>query len=336
MSSTPSPTVLDEARAACASLLPRVSRTFALTIPLLEEPLHSYVGIAYLLCRIADTIEDRPGQTRTERDRRLHLFAEAVREPGIRLGAGKLGGTGVDAPGEAPYEDLVANVGDVLACYRGFPDPVRETITTCVEDMVEGMAEFPAPAAAGPPVEACANIEELERYCHAVAGTVGLLLCDLFARELTPDWLGTTRTEEGRRFGLGLQLTNILKDREGDGRRGITYVPTPWLTPEGDLSGEGTRILVARAVEHLDQAQLFLLSIPPSRPEMRLFCLWAAHLALATLRLAARARGRAAKVSRADLTVILETTRAQAGDDGALQDLYLRNRSEVLAAISAD
>jgi farnesyl-diphosphate farnesyltransferase len=226
-------------------------------------------------------------------------------------------------------------VEEVLACYRGFPVPVRGAITTCVEDMVEGMMEFPAPAATGPAVEACANLEEVERYCHAVAGTVGILLCDLFARELNSGWLGATRAEEGRRFGLGLQLTNILKDREGDGRRGITYVPTPWLTPEGGLSDEGTRILVARAVEHLDRAQAFLLSIPPSRPEMRLFCLWAAHLALATLRLAARAQGRTAKVSRADLTVILETTRARAGEDSALQNLYLQSRGEVLAAITA-
>jgi len=197
------------------------------------------------------------------------------------------------------------------------------------------MTEFPAPSAAGPAVEACTSLEDLERYCHAVAGTVGLLLSALFARELGAAWLDPTRAEKGRRFGLGLQLTNILKDREGDGRRGITYVPAAWLSPEGGLTGDATRLLVGRAVQHLDQAQLFLLSIPSTRPEMRLFCLWAAHLALATLRLAAGARGRPAKVSRADLSVILETTRAQATDDKALQDLYLRGRAAVLSAIDS-
>ena len=34
-----------------------VSRTFALTIPCLPEDLRDWVGNAYLLCRIADTIE---------------------------------------------------------------------------------------------------------------------------------------------------------------------------------------------------------------------------------------------------------------------------------------
>ncbi len=40
------------------ALLPGVSRTFALTIPELPDPLRQVVTNAYLLCRIADTIED--------------------------------------------------------------------------------------------------------------------------------------------------------------------------------------------------------------------------------------------------------------------------------------
>ena len=40
------------------SILPLVSRTFALTIPELPQPLSGVVTTAYLLCRIADTIED--------------------------------------------------------------------------------------------------------------------------------------------------------------------------------------------------------------------------------------------------------------------------------------
>jgi len=42
-------------------ILPGVSRTFALTIPVLPDALAVVVTNAYLLCRIADTIEDDPG-----------------------------------------------------------------------------------------------------------------------------------------------------------------------------------------------------------------------------------------------------------------------------------
>ncbi|HXN09990.1 MAG TPA: squalene/phytoene synthase family protein, partial [Steroidobacteraceae bacterium] len=41
-------------------ILPHVSRTFALTIPQLPPALRTAVTNAYLLCRIADTIEDEP------------------------------------------------------------------------------------------------------------------------------------------------------------------------------------------------------------------------------------------------------------------------------------
>ncbi|MEY3937072.1 MAG: hypothetical protein RLZZ202_1275 [Pseudomonadota bacterium] len=43
------------------SILESVSRTFALTIPLLPPNLEKVVGNTYLLCRIVDTIEDAPG-----------------------------------------------------------------------------------------------------------------------------------------------------------------------------------------------------------------------------------------------------------------------------------
>ncbi len=39
-------------------LLQKTSRTFALTIPLLPEPLQTEVATAYLLFRIIDTFED--------------------------------------------------------------------------------------------------------------------------------------------------------------------------------------------------------------------------------------------------------------------------------------
>src|ERR1700676_5644188 len=48
-------------------ILPHVSRTFALTIPQLPPALSVPVTSAYLLCRIADTIEDEPALSAPER-----------------------------------------------------------------------------------------------------------------------------------------------------------------------------------------------------------------------------------------------------------------------------
>ena len=40
------------------TLMKQVSRSFALVVPNLEEPLNHYIATAYLLCRAVDNIED--------------------------------------------------------------------------------------------------------------------------------------------------------------------------------------------------------------------------------------------------------------------------------------
>ena len=59
------------------AILPGVSRTFALTIPVLPEALAVVMTNAYLLCRIADTIEDDPA-LRHEQKSRFHAAFVAV------------------------------------------------------------------------------------------------------------------------------------------------------------------------------------------------------------------------------------------------------------------
>src|SRR5690349_24917811 len=59
-------------------ILPHVSRTFALTIPQLPMPLRTSVTTAYLLCRIADTIEDEPALSALETRAFLQRFVAVV------------------------------------------------------------------------------------------------------------------------------------------------------------------------------------------------------------------------------------------------------------------
>jgi len=59
-------------------ILPQVSRTFALTIPQLPAGLRTAVTSAYLLCRIADTIEDEPALSAAETLAFLQRFTAVV------------------------------------------------------------------------------------------------------------------------------------------------------------------------------------------------------------------------------------------------------------------
>src|SRR5579862_1671854 len=59
-------------------ILPHVSRTFALTIPQLPPGLRTGVTNAYLLCRIADTIEDQTTASAAARLGLLHRFVAVL------------------------------------------------------------------------------------------------------------------------------------------------------------------------------------------------------------------------------------------------------------------
>jgi farnesyl-diphosphate farnesyltransferase len=274
---------------------------------------------------MADTVEDSTGlsaDTRESLFRTLMVLSRAPEDASARARFQSLW-----QPHPHPhYEALMRNADIVLDAFAALPGTVREPIADCLDEMASGMAVYPPPAGGSPPARVCSDLQDLEAYCHVVAGTVGCLLSRLFAQELGPEWMTPERMERGRRFGLGLQLTNVLKDHEADGERGVAYIPERWMDRErrpAGLTAEGIRILVGRALDHLQEANAYVLSLPRERTDLRLFCLWASHLALATLRVVAETGGAGrAKVGRDELWGILEKARSAAGDDAALSEIH--------------
>ena len=63
----------------CRRALPEVSRTFALNIPVLPPPMDLVVTVAYLLCRIADTLEDEARGQVSERAELFHTLGQLVK-----------------------------------------------------------------------------------------------------------------------------------------------------------------------------------------------------------------------------------------------------------------
>ena len=61
-------------------ILQRVSRTFALTIPQLPESLQTVISNAYLLCRIADTIEDDKTMSMEKKKEFSEMFIDVVKK----------------------------------------------------------------------------------------------------------------------------------------------------------------------------------------------------------------------------------------------------------------
>ena len=280
-----------EARAFAGFALDKVSRTFALNIRVLPEPLRDQVLHAYLYCRMADTIEDDAALPASEKERLLEAFS-AVFDPSLSPAEAEPRFAAFPAllPPEwrAPFlaegdweRLLLAYAPVALRAFPEFPAPARAAIARCVREMCAGMADF-AKRTESRKAEGRAlieTLEELDAYCYYVAGTVGVMLCDLFvAHARIPEATAARMRALCVSFGLGLQLTNILKDVGDDRERGVS-----WLPP-----GVSTAGLFLKARGHLDEALEYSILIPRRQRRLRLFCLWPLFMTAETLSLLAQ------------------------------------------------
>jgi len=70
----------------CHDAVQGVSRTFALTVDVLDEPMASYICVGYLVCRVADTVEDADHIPPVEQARLLREY-DRVLDPDDPTGA---------------------------------------------------------------------------------------------------------------------------------------------------------------------------------------------------------------------------------------------------------
>ena len=209
-------------------LLERTSRTFALTIPLLGEPLRRQVTIAYLLFRIADTLEDADLLGRDARLALLERFGEllAVRDPHHSTIAIFVAECATARPTANPdYAELLHETAAVFDALHDVGRAPADAIRTHLGKTVARMSAFVKRADEKGSL-ALRDLTDLKDYCYAVAGIVGEMLTDLVI--LAEPRLVTARERldaDAKAFGEGLQLTNILKDAGADAKEGRTYVP---------------------------------------------------------------------------------------------------------------
>ena len=71
----------------CVEILPQVSRTFAINIRVLKGELYRAVLVAYLFCRIVDTVEDAEDLSIDLRNRLLDEYMAFFEAPVLTPGA---------------------------------------------------------------------------------------------------------------------------------------------------------------------------------------------------------------------------------------------------------
>ncbi len=318
-------------------ILPHVSRTFALTIPQLPPALRTPVTSAYLLCRIADTIEDEPALPPAATLILLQRFVAVVAgtedaAPLARDLAPQLSGQTLPAE-----RDLVLNMARVVRVTARFPEPQRLAIQRCIEIMCGGMHRFQQTAS----VRGLPRLSDLDDYCYYVAGVVGQMLTELFC-----DYSAQIRQKRAAlhevavSFAQGLQMTNILKDVWEDRSRGACWLPQEVFSRHGvDLAqisaaapdprfDAAMHELTGVAHAHLRNALAFTLLIPSRETGIRRFCLWAIGLAVLTLRrIEAKPGytcGAQVKVSHTAVAMVRLLTQLSVRNDWMLRRLFDR------------
>ena len=281
----------------CKQALPKVSRTFALNISILRGASHRSILVAYLFCRIVDTVEDAEKLDARLKIKLLIEFCRLMKSKGYRkeyLSNWVQRCHIVD--GSQNDLELLGQTARVFKVFDSLSKLHRERIAPSVCQMALGMAHFQKRFDTNS-LTLLEDENELEEYCYFVAGCVGEMLCNLFCAEL-PGLSEKSRKimeETAVSFGLGLQITNIAKDFLVDRKRGWSYIPKSVITKSGLTveefsSGQSlekslivVRFLLNKTVGHLKDALRFTMALPRNAIRFRLFCIWPLWMALETV-----------------------------------------------------
>ena len=252
------------------AILSSVSRTFALTIPLLPSAIEKVVGNTYLLCRIVDTIEDAADLLPETKQHLSLLFLDAVLEKSLVASFVEPCLKALSDYGNQDELDLIAHTPTVLRILHTCSKEDQEAVSRCVSIMSEGMSRFHGKQT----VAGLKDLNEFERYCYVVAGVVGELLTTIF-RNHSPRFAKNIQGQEALAiaFGQALQMTNILKDSPEDRARGVSWMPADMRQEE----------LLRIAYQKLQDSLRYILLLPKQDLGMRRFCFLAFGLAVMTL-----------------------------------------------------
>lgn len=315
----------------CHEMVQDVSRTFAVTIETFDEPKSSYVCVGYLLCRIADTIEDSPALSPAEK-RSLLARYERVFDPTDDYDREAFqAAVQAHLPSDRTADwTVVAESNRVFRTFERFPADIRAALRPPILELVAGMSLFLERYADEGGIR-IQSLDELEEYCYYVAGTIGQLVTNLIVRDIADERIRAKLEQTAVQFGLLLQLVNIAKDVHDDySAENNVYLPASWLSEaavgQDDLLSSGATAelvsVVQRTADHarsyLDDAQRYLETLP--RRDGNAFIAYSIPflLAVATLRElsqrpeAALKRG-GVKISRDEVGTVVEVMKSNDG-----------------------
>jgi farnesyl-diphosphate farnesyltransferase len=281
----------------CRISLKNVSRTFYLNTMVLRKPILEHVMISYLLCRIADTVEDDPKMDDKQKEYGLELFKTLLCTRSDDIDFSKWHEFIKDLEATEAETVLCQNIEKVFELFMSFPSDIKASLRHHITILVDGMYKYIS-AQKKDKLNQLKDLKELDDYCYYVAGVVGELLASVFTvdSKYISDEHSKVLSKFSVSFGLGLQYVNIIKDAPKDFGRGWTYYPESVFdmhdTSAAEVFGEdvdfdkGYKVvdeMIKNAVKKLDNGVEYTLLLPKRDFTVRIFCLWPLFFAIKTL-----------------------------------------------------
>lgn len=192
-------------------ILKKVSRSFALTIPMLDKEIQDEVLLTYLQDRILDNFEDeiQPPNFKLQQDLMDRVSRIFSTEDYNRNQDFKLIKENSSLIEKADLEKLTRNIDLIYQVYQSFDDQIQKISHKWLEEMNQGMQKF-----LNKEVNTFADLDE---YCYYVAGTVGGFLTEtiIYKFEIKGEQKKLLK-ENFNEAGLFLQKVNLIRDIRED------------------------------------------------------------------------------------------------------------------------
>jgi len=216
------------------TLLKGTSRSLYLSVQVLPKKMRSSFGIAYLLCRYADTIADTDLMPADRRIYWINRFPALVQEQ--NPSEEKQLVSEISGKTENPYEaELVRQLFPCLDVFNRLPEAQKPFILEVVQAVCEGMKldlSFFQPNGT-PMLKAFETEDQLKHYCRLMGGKPGRFWSQLIYHTSTIKEEEETFYRLGEKVGDSLQIVNILRDLPKDLQNGRCYFPTTDLSDAG-------------------------------------------------------------------------------------------------------
>ena len=334
-------TLLRSQSAYLAGYMAKVSRSFAIVAPEVEAPMDDYLGVAYLICRVVDNIEDAEQPFSWKRARFAEFESLLVQPEDAQA---VLSAWDREAwPGLSADEEAMMSVMDGLPLweiYAAVPPVYREPIAQYAREMSQGMCRSVDPH----PQDFFRDCEgvrlpltpaDYNLYCYYVAGTVGSMITEMAVRFYGIDAETAVALREGSQTcARALQKTNIVKDFAGDLARGFSFLPDTWLAEVdyAPLRLAGAPVawkqdVLSDVLAELDGSVSYVTGLPLRAPGFRKAALLMLLPAYETLLLAASklpdlfTERHVVKISRPAMMQVIAKTQRVVGDDAAIRTL---------------